>query len=217
MKVLLALTLLGSALSARLDTSYLPPYQRPAGSYQSDSFSGFTGQAPATGFATAYSGSSAYSGSGQQIPIRSLDNVNEGDGTYRFSYETGNGISAQEQGDARGDGTRAHGGFSYSSPEGQQIQLQYTADENGFHASGAHLPTPPPIPEAIQRSIEQNLADEARGIVDEGQYRETQYSGGYSTGYTGGFAGNQPGFFAGRTTQFTGHSAGHSHQGGYRY
>lgn len=47
----------------------------------------------------------------------------------------------------------AQGSFSYTAPEGEQISLQYVADENGFQPSGSHLPTPPPIPEAIQRAL----------------------------------------------------------------
>lgn len=78
-----------------------------------------------------------------------------------FSYETGNGIQAQESGAPRAQGPEgpavtAEGGFSYRAPDGQQIQITYTADENGFHPVGPHIPTPPPIPEEILRSIEFN-------------------------------------------------------------
>lgn len=52
------------------------------------------------------------------------------------------------------------GSFSYTSPEGQPISLSYIADENGFQAQGAHLPTPPPIPEAILRSLAYNAQAE---------------------------------------------------------
>ena len=31
--------------------------------------------------------------------------------------------------------------------------MQWTADEKGFHATGEHLPTPPPIPEEIKKSL----------------------------------------------------------------
>lgn len=84
------------------------------------------------------------------------NNPNLGDGSYSYAYETGNGISAQERGVHKpGPGPegaqQADGSFSYTAPDGQRISLQYTADENGFRPVGAHLPTPPPIPEAILR------------------------------------------------------------------
>jgi hypothetical protein len=80
---------------------------------------------------------------------------------FTYSYETGNGISAHESGSPKAQGPEglavtAEGGFSYRAPDGQQITLTYTADENGFHPVGPHLPTPPPIPEEILRSIEFN-------------------------------------------------------------
>lgn len=46
------------------------------------------------------------------------------------------------------------GEVNYVSPEGRVIELKYTADENGFHPVGKHLPTPPPIPDYILRSLE---------------------------------------------------------------
>ena len=79
------------------------------------------------------------------------------------SYETENGITAQEEGSIRNRGQQdeaalVQGVFSYTSPEGYPIKLTYIADENGFRAEGAHLPTAPPIPEAILRSLEYNRA-----------------------------------------------------------
>ncbi|CAH2107385.1 unnamed protein product [Euphydryas editha] len=96
----------------------------------------------------------------QVIPIvRQSQEINP-DGSYQFSYETGNGIVAQEQGYLKNPGIKdaeaqvAQGSFSYTSPEGVPISLTYIADENGFRAEGAHLPTPPPIPDAILRSLQ---------------------------------------------------------------
>lgn len=77
-----------------------------------------------------------------------------------FSYETGNGITAEEQGFLKNAGQPeieaqvGQGRFRYTSPEGQVIELTYVADENGFQPQGAHLPTPPPIPPAIQRALD---------------------------------------------------------------
>ncbi|KAH9640760.1 hypothetical protein HF086_007331 [Spodoptera exigua] len=111
--------------------------------------------------ATAASASAFTSSYGAHIPILKFENVNNGDGNYRYSYETGNGISAHESGEPRaagpeGPAVTAEGGFSYRAPDGQQVSLTYTADENGFHPVGSHIPTPPPIPEAILRSIQLN-------------------------------------------------------------
>ncbi|XP_034482158.1 pupal cuticle protein Edg-78E-like [Drosophila innubila] len=77
-------------------------------------------------------------------------NVNE-DGSYNYQYQTSNGIAQQEQGVG---GQYASGSSAYYSPDGELVQLTYTADENGFHPQGAHLPTPPPIPAAILRGLE---------------------------------------------------------------
>ncbi|CAD7090709.1 unnamed protein product [Hermetia illucens] len=87
--------------------------------------------------------------------IRSFSNDVSPDGSYRWSFDTSNGIAAQEQGVG---GVQAAGAASHTSPEGIPIQLSYTADENGFHPEGAHLPQPPPIPAAIIRSLEWNAA-----------------------------------------------------------
>ena len=71
------------------------------------------------------------------------------------SYETGNGISANAQGqNGQNGGTAVQGAYSYSGDDGQNYAITYTADENGYQPMGAHLPTPPPIPAAIQRALE---------------------------------------------------------------
>ncbi|XP_047986130.1 larval cuticle protein LCP-17-like [Leguminivora glycinivorella] len=80
------------------------------------------------------------------------------DGSYQWAYETSNGIAAAEQGALKNIGAEepaleAQGQFSYTSIDGTPVQLSYIANENGFQPQGAHLPTPPPIPEAIQRAL----------------------------------------------------------------
>lgn len=36
------------------------------------------------------------------------------------------------------------GSYSYKGDDGRTYTINYRADENGFHAEGDHLPTPPP-------------------------------------------------------------------------
>ncbi|KAK3921710.1 Endocuticle structural glycoprotein SgAbd-2 [Frankliniella fusca] len=90
-------------------------------------------------------------------------------GFYRFSIETENGIRQEEEGTvsnvgSNSESTAKQGSYSYTAPDGTPISVRYVADENGFRPVGEHLPTPPPIPEAILRSLEQNAREEAQGI-----------------------------------------------------
>jgi hypothetical protein len=96
-------------------------------------------------------------------PIPILKYENEGvnfDGSYKWSYETGNEIIAEESGYVKNAGVPdqetqvAQGSYSYTAPDGTRISITYVADENGFQPQGAHLPTPPPVPEAIARALE---------------------------------------------------------------
>lgn len=73
----------------------------------------------------------------------------------------------------------ASGSFSYTAPDGQLIEVTYTADENGFVPQGAHLPTPPPIPDEIAKSLQQNGNGNGNGNGYPG-------SNGNGNGYQGG-------------------------------
>ncbi|CAH1983131.1 unnamed protein product [Acanthoscelides obtectus] len=78
---------------------------------------------------------------------------------YRYLYETENGILAEEEGHLAAVGQKeeaiqARGYFTYTGPDNVVYRVDYTSDENGFNPVGDHLPTPPPIPEAILRSLE---------------------------------------------------------------
>ncbi|XP_047542693.1 larval cuticle protein LCP-17-like [Vanessa atalanta] len=82
------------------------------------------------------------------------------EGQYIWSYETDNGIAAREQGalknipGAEVPAQVAQGEARWTAPDGQVVQFQYTADENGYNVQGPFIPTPPPIPAEILRSIE---------------------------------------------------------------
>ncbi|XP_050674597.1 pro-resilin-like [Leptidea sinapis] len=117
--------------------------------------------------------------------ILRYDNEIDGD-RFAYSFETSNGISAEESGVAAG-GVKAQGQFSYTGDDGNAYSITYTADENGYRPQGNHLPTSPPIPEEILKSIEINAQAAAAG-TQEGAYRPEEYEsdgglqGTYNTG-----------------------------------
>lgn len=88
--------------------------------------------------------------------------------SYSYGFETDNGIAVGENGVAV-NGVQAEGGYSYQGDDGQVYKVTYTADEGGYRPQGDHLPTPPPIPEEILKSLEQNAKEEAAGLVDDGK------------------------------------------------
>ncbi|XP_063379559.1 nematocyst expressed protein 3-like [Cydia fagiglandana] len=95
------------------------------------------------------------------IPIVSQSEELENNGTYKFSYETGNGIKREEtsydkvlpkaQGRSAGDSNEGgeseesnevhvqQGSYSYTAPDGTVISVRYIADENGFRPIGDHI------------------------------------------------------------------------------
>ncbi|EAT43647.1 AAEL004921-PA [Aedes aegypti] len=91
------------------------------------------------------------------VPIVSQTSNLNPDGSFQYSYESGNGIKVEDQGELKvvevpkedGTGTEQaqvsvqKGSYSYNAPDGTPITLQWTADENGFHATGDHLPVAP--------------------------------------------------------------------------
>merc|ERR1711872_21093 len=46
------------------------------------------------------------------------------------------------------------GSYSFITPEGEQVNVQYVADETGFHATGSHVPQAPPMPPHVQRLLD---------------------------------------------------------------
>lgn len=119
------------------------------------------------------------------VPITSYTNEINYDGSFQYSYTTGDGQAAQAQGYVKNPGNKdleaqvVQGSYSYTSPEGLPITVNYIADENGFRAEGAHLPTPPPIPEAIAKSLQliaKTQPATQNNLAYNQQYQQSQYS-----------------------------------------
>lgn len=76
-----------------------------------------------------------------------------------FRYETGNNIYASEEGYLKHisedqNALVQSGSYSYTAPDGQVINVEYTADELGFRVKGDHIPTPPPVSPEIQKGLD---------------------------------------------------------------
>merc|ERR1711970_867245 len=89
------------------------------------------------------------------IPIVRDVRVQEEDGTYTTSIETGNGIVISQAGDSSGE---KQGVISFTHPDGTPFHMTYIADENGFQPQSDALPVAPafphPIPDFVLEQIE---------------------------------------------------------------
>ncbi|XP_065082658.1 flexible cuticle protein 12-like [Ochlerotatus camptorhynchus] len=73
--------------------------------------------------------------------ILKYENVADGEGTYKFAYETDDGTSRVEQGDQKGEDLTVQGNFQFVGDDGQEYKVKYVADgQTGFRAEGAHVP-----------------------------------------------------------------------------
>ncbi|CAG9797158.1 unnamed protein product [Chironomus riparius] len=85
----------------------------------------------------------------------------DGVGNFNFAFKTSDGINEQAAGSLKdisvpkysedgqvvgteqAKGLVQKGTYSYTAPDGQNIQVNWIADENGFQPQGAHLPVAP--------------------------------------------------------------------------
>ncbi|CAG7825455.1 unnamed protein product, partial [Allacma fusca] len=79
------------------------------------------------------------------VTVLSDTRENNGDGTFRWAYETSDGTRAEQSGYIKNPGApedetiqSISGSYSHYSPEGQYLTVTYTADENGFQPQGEH-------------------------------------------------------------------------------
>lgn len=93
----------------------------------------------------------------KDIPIVAQETIIEPDGSYRYNYETGDGVKASQVGDLKQIDKEtvgiSQGSYSWQGDDGKTYTVTYIADENGFQPTGEHLPVPPEIPAAIQKSL----------------------------------------------------------------
>ncbi|XP_046865576.1 larval cuticle protein LCP-30 isoform X2 [Drosophila willistoni] len=73
---------------------------------------------------------------------------------YDHAFLTENGIYGEEQAKLHHTGgTHAKGRYEYTGDDGKLYRVNYASNDGGFMPEGEHIPTPPPIPEAIARAL----------------------------------------------------------------
>nr|AYA49902.1 cuticular protein 25 [Leptinotarsa decemlineata] len=75
--------------------------------------------------------------------VRSESDINP-DGSYQYSFETQNGIAAEQQGTVRATADKTEsvvvqGFYRYFTPDGTPVEVKYTADEFGYHPQASVL------------------------------------------------------------------------------
>ncbi|XP_022119549.2 pupal cuticle protein 36-like [Pieris rapae] len=199
MQYVIILTFASMAAAAKLDKIYLPPdvasadgalaglqapferrgqAQNIANQAQNypNQVRNFAQNAQAQSFAQNVQSQNAES----QAEILRFENEMNEEG-FHYAYETSDGTKAEQNGRVLPGSTpeegsiQVSGSYSYIGDDGQTYSVSYIADENGFQPSGDHLPTPPPIPEAILKSLQ--LTDR------EGKYSSQKSSYDADAGY----------------------------------
>ncbi|KAF2349618.1 Insect cuticle protein [Trinorchestia longiramus] len=81
-------------------------------------------------------------GLGGNVQVLRDDSVAPVGARYRTSFQLDNGITVDEEGTEGSVGQSVvRGSYSYTSPEGEIITINYVADENGYRATGPSVPT----------------------------------------------------------------------------
>ncbi|XP_063590845.1 pupal cuticle protein 20-like [Penaeus indicus] len=135
------------------------------------------------------SGAGAGGYSGPVIPILRDDRQGPDEfGNYNFNFETGNGISRQEQGAPQGPtgAVASQGAWSFVFPDGTPANFEFIADGSGYRVQSDLLPTPPPLPPHAIAQIEKARREDAAAAASGG--------GG---GYSGQAGASQSGFGSG--------------------
>ncbi|XP_023327399.1 endocuticle structural glycoprotein ABD-4 [Eurytemora carolleeae] len=99
---------------------------------------------------------------------------------FRYSYETENEIQQSAEGEMKviddSEVMVMRGSYSYVGPDGQTYQVDWYADETGFHPTAAHLPKSvepdhPEVAAAVRAQLEfaaqEDAAAAASNIVED--------------------------------------------------
>uniref|UniRef100_A0A6V7JE72 Uncharacterized protein n=1 Tax=Bracon brevicornis TaxID=1563983 RepID=A0A6V7JE72_9HYME len=118
----------------------------------------------------------------EQVPILAQELDVHTDGSFVNTYQTGNGISVQEQGylkQVQGSDEPAQviqGSVQYTAPDGTVVSSNWDADENGARYEGSHKPVAPPVPANIQRALEYIAAHTQQVQEHVTRHQQPQYN-----------------------------------------
>ena len=78
-----------------------------------------------------------------------LDSTQNEDGSFQYAFETSDPITVEAAGQAKqiGDevGIVMQGSYSFETPEGNTVTIDWVADENGFQPQGDAIPVAPSV------------------------------------------------------------------------
>jgi len=79
---------------------------------------------------------------GPEVTVVRDDSVAPVGAAYKTDFELSNGITVQEEGSEGSEGqSNVVGSYSWTAEDGTVYTVTFTADENGFRATGDHLPS----------------------------------------------------------------------------
>ncbi|CAH0399469.1 unnamed protein product [Chilo suppressalis] len=128
-------------------------------------------------------------------PVIKNELVYGDNGSYKYEYQIADGTHVGEEGyytDPKGtdESLVKKGWYSYPGQDGKIYTVTYWADHTGYHATGDHIPTPPPVPPAIQAALDQQAKEEAAKAEAQKNKPQTGYYPNQPTYYP-----NQPTYY----------------------
>ncbi|XP_050299809.1 endocuticle structural glycoprotein ABD-4-like [Anthonomus grandis grandis] len=92
------------------------------------------------------------------VPIVAQNADSQPDGTFKWSFEAGDGTAQEQQGVPKPVDKEVveviQGHVTYTDPDGVKHETQYVADESGYHPQSADVPVAPAVPPAIVKALD---------------------------------------------------------------
>ncbi|KAF7286197.1 hypothetical protein GWI33_007157 [Rhynchophorus ferrugineus] len=94
----------------------------------------------------------------EPVPILSQSADIQPEGSFQWSYESGDGTKQEQSAIVRQVGEESvpavQGSASWVDAEGVAHELRYVADENGYQPQSSDLPVAPEVPAQIARALQ---------------------------------------------------------------